>query len=690
MCFECFEMRLPIKKNFRLALIFLVLTLAFLLLVTFISLLQHEATCSQQNFKLQTTQKHFQKNAYVTMVSSSSFIPGALILMESLRETQTTADLVVMVLPHIPHESRAMLCNAGLIVKVIDYIENPNPTGARVARRQTFNYSKLNAWLLDYNRVVFMDADLLVIQNMDEVFNFPGELLAVENYDSPLSRAQNNVGEQNLFNSGLMVFSPSPETFKKLIKAMTVLFSYNGGDQGFLNQFYTNWTSLPLIYNVNKMIYKYDPEKFPPFDQVKAIHFIRKKPWAPKEEQIERRGNFTNFPEDFEELNDLWELVEKIYLKRIKGQEFNPMEDSIAKCISDSRQSYRRVIPKYSPPTPSPSRKNFVLDVYPNIRQSSIEFSEARDITLVTQMTVKTMKSLPFIVNNWTGPVCVIIYSDKFEIDTVKVHRFWKSNQQAFRHTSFHLVYKVGSNPPIPDLDVPSNFLRNIGLKLSQTDLVFMLDSNLIPSPGMYERLTKYPKFDLIQKYAPLFHCFVVPVFELGRGSGCKKILGDSDDCFQNVPSSKDSLRKLVDSKVITFHEAPTLEQYSTNTPRWFNESSPYYTHWTKSYRPAIIMHKNLPGPPTFNERFYEMAHSNVIFGFELYIKGYLFAVLPDVFLINGISKKIKRKTVILNQGVEEIEIKEKLRVEHQCPKDKITCGQYQTMPDILPLVELL
>lgn len=53
------------------------------------------------------------KGAYVTMLYSSKFIDGARVLGQSLRETGTDADLIVLVKPKFPPKKKKLLTEAG-------------------------------------------------------------------------------------------------------------------------------------------------------------------------------------------------------------------------------------------------------------------------------------------------------------------------------------------------------------------------------------------------------------------------------------------------------------------------------------------------------------------------------------------------------------------------------------------------
>ena len=78
-------------------------------------------------------------------------------------------------------------------------------------------FSKLHAWrLTQFFKGVFLDADTLVLQNVDELFE-----------REELSAAP-DIGWPDTFNSGVFVFEPSIETFNKLVLLAGEIGSFDG------------------------------------------------------------------------------------------------------------------------------------------------------------------------------------------------------------------------------------------------------------------------------------------------------------------------------------------------------------------------------------------------------------------------------------------------------------------------------
>ncbi|CAM0905079.1 unnamed protein product [Alopecurus aequalis] len=180
------------------------------------------------------------REAYVTVLhSSDAYVCGAVALAQSIRQQSGASRDLVALVDHssVGPEQRAGLAAAGWQVRAMERIRNPR---AVPGSYNEWNYSKLRLWqqLTDYRRVVFVDADQLVLRNIDFLFDAP-EVSATAN-------------SRTLFNSGVMVLEPCNCTFEMLMARVNDVRSYNGGDQGFLNEVFTWWHRLPRAVNVLK------------------------------------------------------------------------------------------------------------------------------------------------------------------------------------------------------------------------------------------------------------------------------------------------------------------------------------------------------------------------------------------------------------------------------------------------------
>ncbi|XP_026710912.1 glycogenin-1 isoform X3 [Athene cunicularia] len=136
--------------------------------------------------------------------------------------------------------------------------------------------TKLHCWeLTQFSKCVFMDADTMVLSNIDELFE-----------REELSAAP-DPGWPDCFNSGVFVYRPSIETYNQLLQFATEKGSFDGADQGLLNTFFSSWATtdmskhLPFIYNLSSTsVYSYLPA-FKAFGaNTKVVHFLGSiKPW---------------------------------------------------------------------------------------------------------------------------------------------------------------------------------------------------------------------------------------------------------------------------------------------------------------------------------------------------------------------------------------------------------------------------
>ncbi|CAM9974776.1 unnamed protein product, partial [Ectocarpus fasciculatus] len=171
------------------------------------------------------------RRAYATLLYSD-FIEGTRALGQSLRESGTSADTVVLVTPDVRRETREKLADDGWIVRPVAVEANPNQN---FQSRLVFVYTKLLIVEMEeeYDRIVFLDADTLVLENIDELFE-------CEPFCAVMRHSE-------LLNSGVVVITPSKELYGHMHDLIGELDSYTGGDQGFLNSFYPYFAACPAF-----------------------------------------------------------------------------------------------------------------------------------------------------------------------------------------------------------------------------------------------------------------------------------------------------------------------------------------------------------------------------------------------------------------------------------------------------------
>lgn len=217
------------------------------------------------------------RRAFVTLATDDGYAMGALVLAESLHKAATAQQLVVLITDAVSSEVRQQLSEAFHHVYVTSELCSHDDLALSLLGRPELGitFTKLHCWrLTQYQKCVFLDADTLVLQNCDELFD-KEELSAIP-----------DTGWPDCFNSGVFVFRPSLETYVKLVSLAATKGSFDGGDQGLLNTYFSSWRSdlsrrLPFVYNVvSSLSYTYAPAYMHFASGVKIVHFAgSQKPW---------------------------------------------------------------------------------------------------------------------------------------------------------------------------------------------------------------------------------------------------------------------------------------------------------------------------------------------------------------------------------------------------------------------------
>jgi len=216
--------------------------------------------------------------AWVTLATNDSYAVGVMVLAHSLQAVKTTRPLVVMVGDHVSPAMRSQLSQVCCLVKDVSILDSEDSAHLALLARPELGvtFTKLHCWTLtDYTKCVFLDADTLVVRHCDELF------------DREELSAAPDAGWPDCFNSGVFVYRPSMETYSKLLEFAVNQGSFDGGDQGLLNLYFSDWATkdinrrLPFTYNMTATaVYSYRPAYQQFGGDVRIVHFIGSpKPW---------------------------------------------------------------------------------------------------------------------------------------------------------------------------------------------------------------------------------------------------------------------------------------------------------------------------------------------------------------------------------------------------------------------------
>lgn len=228
------------------------------------------------------------RRAWVTLVTNADYALGARALLRSLVLTGTEADLVVLH-TDVAAADLAPLKALGARLVQVDLLPTSAEFNAAHARdalhaRAAFtkgtkppfhtpldNFAKLRLWQLDYEAVVFVDADALVLRNSDVLFDYPEFCAAPNVYES--------VADFHRMNSGVFTARPSDATFQAMMARLDVPGAFwRRTDQTFLESYFPDWHGLPVFCNMLQYVWFAMPQLWD-WKAIRILHFQYEKPW---------------------------------------------------------------------------------------------------------------------------------------------------------------------------------------------------------------------------------------------------------------------------------------------------------------------------------------------------------------------------------------------------------------------------
>ncbi len=136
-----------------------------------------------------------------------------------------------------------------------------------------FAFTKIHLWRQrQFRKIVYLDADMVALRAPDELFDIAAPFAAAP-----------DIGWPDAFNTGVMVISPDMGDYAALRTLAAGGDSFDGADQGLLNQYYQHrpWQRISFTYNCTPSAhYQWEPAYRYYKSNITMAHFIGKqKPW---------------------------------------------------------------------------------------------------------------------------------------------------------------------------------------------------------------------------------------------------------------------------------------------------------------------------------------------------------------------------------------------------------------------------
>lgn len=235
--------------------------------------------------------------AYATLVTNADYLHGALALARSLKTAGAEAPLLVLAPPGaegldrleregaVIHEVAPLPLSAGFRARHsrdAQHAAAPFTKGTKPFFHDPLdNFQKLRLWELeDYDRLVFLDADVVVVRNIERLFGYPDFAAAPNLYET--------LADFHRLNSGVFTATPSKARFEAMLAALDAPDAWwRRTDQTFLEHWYPDWHGLPYTYNTLQYVFFNLPELWW-WPQIKVVHYQYEKPWQDDHPKADR------------------------------------------------------------------------------------------------------------------------------------------------------------------------------------------------------------------------------------------------------------------------------------------------------------------------------------------------------------------------------------------------------------------
>lgn len=254
-----------------------------------------------------------QKCAYAVLATNFKAVFPALVLLCQLEAAGSGADKIAVLPEALASRVGGLFQAAGFKVHKFGSLEAfpcPSyPVGSRSTRKRDQSlWNKLQVWrLTQYTKVISLDSDLLILSDVDELFDLDVELAGAPGiigdekvlfWDPPEPFETDPLSEhswKNLtkftareglypgLNSGVLLMRPNATLYDELVLAASALESRTCcPTQEFLFRFFElrgQYHRLSPIYNMRKY-HRLSKEEQDAWRGIKIYHFVeRKKPW---------------------------------------------------------------------------------------------------------------------------------------------------------------------------------------------------------------------------------------------------------------------------------------------------------------------------------------------------------------------------------------------------------------------------
>jgi hypothetical protein len=244
------------------------------------------------------------QQAYVTVLSTENYLPGVLVLYDSLQRVRARHPLVVLAGSDISSPVLGSLERQGIpVIPAGVKLELPGQTRDRNVESGVSNWNhtleKLLVLGLDqFAKIVFLDSDIIVLRNIDHLFGCP--------HMSAVAAGRNHPGNEHwtYMNTGVMVIEPSAALARAAHEVLPSVIEAKGtvSDQDVINALFPDWwerkelhlhdgynmKQIYMDHHIRHLGYKLG-NRVSPERRIHVVHYVTEcKPWMMDREERRR------------------------------------------------------------------------------------------------------------------------------------------------------------------------------------------------------------------------------------------------------------------------------------------------------------------------------------------------------------------------------------------------------------------
>ena len=255
--------------------------------------LDNELLLSKTEWKLYEMEKQFGQQwcnktefrsrndvTWLTVMVNDDFVVPALVLGQSIQTFSCHKNMIALISRNVSEGTQNALQRVGWETRLVEEMDcdwmdakvggdrNSGLFGRPLGHRIKGTHTRFHAWnYTEFTKIVYSDADYILMTNIDELFDIPEHFAAV-----PCSRP--GVVDP-CFNAGLLVFKPDSKTYREIMKLWweTTEKDTCPTDQELLNEFYADsgWKELSYAYNIRRIVFR----------PLKSFHYAGSRPRKP-------------------------------------------------------------------------------------------------------------------------------------------------------------------------------------------------------------------------------------------------------------------------------------------------------------------------------------------------------------------------------------------------------------------------